>query len=222
MNKARLFFNGIEEVANTATHGFGLLLSIVGFVFLVVMASVRGDAWHIASSVVYGLSLVVLYAASTFYHGATEPRLKRILQIFDHCCIYLLIAGTYTPFTLIVLRGTFGQSLFAFVWLFAIACILLKIYFGSRFMIVSVFSYLVMGWIGFVVVEPLHHALGLVPIALVVAGGIAYTAGVVFFAWEKLPHHHAIWHVFVLAGSIFHFLAIALYVIPYVPYVVET
>ncbi|HEY0429318.1 MAG TPA: hemolysin III family protein [Pyrinomonadaceae bacterium] len=215
MTKPKFLTSSVEEIANTITHGFGLVLSLVGFVFLVAMASVRGDVWNIASSVVYGLSLVILYGASTLYHGATEPKFKRILQVVDHCCIYLLIAGTYTPFTLVVLRGTFGQSLFAFVWLFAIACILLKIFFGSRFMVVSVISYLVMGWIGIIAVGPLHAALGLVPIALVVAGGIAYTLGVIFFAWESIRHHHAIWHIFVLAGSIFHFLAIAIYVIPY-------
>lgn len=216
MVKPKFLTTSVEETANTITHGFGLLLSIVGFVFLVFMASVKGDAWYIASSVVYGLSLVILYGASTFYHGATEPRLKRILQIVDHCCIYLLIAGTYTPFTLIVLRGGFGQSLFAFVWFFAFAGIILKVFFGKRFMIVSVFSYLLMGWIGIVAIQPVFAALGLVPVVLVCAGGIAYTLGVIFFAWKSLRHHHAIWHVFVLTGSILHFLAIAIYVIPYV------
>ena len=206
----------IEEVANTVTHGFGLFLSIVGFVFLVIMASVKGDFWHIASSIVYGLSLVVLYAASTFYHGATSPRLKPILQMVDHCCIYLLIAGSYTPFTLIVLRGSFGYSLFFFAWTFALAGILLKVFFGKRFPVVSVISYLLMGWIGVFAVEPLFAALGFVPIALVVAGGISYSLGVIFFAWKRFQHHHAIWHVFVLAGSIFHYLAIAIYVVPFV------
>jgi hemolysin III len=216
MTKPKFLTAPIEEIANTITHGFGLVLSVVGFVFLVVMASVKGDGWHIASSVVYGLSLVILYGASTLYHGATDPKYKRVLQILDHCCIYLLIAGTYTPFTLVVLRGSFGQGLFAFVWFFAIACILLKIIFGNRFMVVSVISYLVMGWIAVFAVQPLFEALGFVPIALVVAGGLAYTMGVIFFAWKRIKHHHAIWHVFVLAGSIFHFLAIAIYVIPYV------
>jgi hemolysin III len=205
----------VEEIANTITHGFGLFLSIVGFVFLVVMASFYGDFWHVSSSIVYGLSLVTLYAASTFYHGATEPRLKKILQIVDHCCIYLLIAGTYTPFTLVVLRGSFGQSLFAFVWFFAFACILLKVFFGDRFIVVFVVSYLVMGWIGIIAVQPLLAALGFVPIALVIAGGLAYTIGVIFFGWKRFRHHHAIWHIFVLTGSILHFLAIAIYVIPY-------
>ena len=216
MVKPKFLTSPVEEIANTITHGFGLLLSIIGFAFLVVMASIEGDAWHITSSIVYGLSLIILYGASTFYHGATEPKLKRILQIVDHCCIYLLIAGTYTPFTLVVLRGTFGQSLFVFVWVFAFAGIFLKVFFGKRFMIASVLSYLLMGWIGIVAVQPLFAALGFVPVALVCAGGIAYTLGVIFFAWKRFRHHHAIWHVFVLAGSILHFLAIAIYVIPYV------
>ena len=216
MLKARIEKLSIEEIANTVTHGFGLFLSIVGFVFLVVMASLKGDAWHIAASVVYGLSLVVLYGASTLYHGSTSPKLKSILQIVDHCCIYLLIAGSYTPFTLIVLRGTFGFGLFLFAWAFALAGILLKIFFGKRFPAASVFSYLLMGWIGVFAVHPLLAALGVVPIALVVAGGVAYSLGVIFFAWERLPHHHAIFHVFVLAGSILHYFAIAIYVVPYV------
>lgn len=205
----------IEEIANTVTHGFGLVLSIAGFIFLVSLAGIDGDFWQMTSSLVYGSSLVVLYAASTFYHGATSPKLKRRLQIVDHCCIYLLIAGSYTPITLIVLRGSFGQGLFAFVWAFAVAGILLKIFFGKRFMIASVFSYLLMGWIGVIAIQPVFAALGLMPIALIVAGGIAYSVGVIFFAWSRLPHHHAIWHLFVLAGSICHFLAIAIYIIPY-------
>ncbi|HEX8369467.1 MAG TPA: hemolysin III family protein [Pyrinomonadaceae bacterium] len=215
MIKARFLTAPIEEIANTVTHGFGLLLSIIGFIILVSLASVNGDVWHITGSIVYGSSLVILYAASTFYHGATSPKLKQTLQIIDHCCIYLLIAGSYTPLTLIVLRGAFGHGLLAFVWAFAVAGILLKVFFGKRFMIVSVFSYLLMGWIGVIAVQPLFAALGLMPIALIVAGGIAYSVGVIFFAWNRLPHNHAIWHLFVLAGSICHFLAIAIYVIPY-------
>jgi hemolysin III len=215
MVKARLKELTIEEFANTITHGFGLLLSIAAFVILVVMAGFKGDFWYITSSVLYGLSLVILYAASTFYHSATSPDAKRILQIVDHCCIYVLIAGSYTPFTLIVLRSGIGQSLFFFVWAFALVGILLKVFFGKRFPVLSVLSYLVMGWIGLVAVQPLFAALGFAPIALVVSGGIAYTIGVIFFAWHSIKHHHAIWHVFVLLGSIFHFLAIAIYVIPY-------
>lgn len=215
MVKARLNKLTVEEFANTLTHGFGLLLSVVGFVFLVVMASVKGDFWYILSSVLYGLSLVVLYAASTVYHSETSPEAKRILQIVDHCCIYILIAGSYTPFTLIILREGIGQNLFYFVWAFAFIGIVLKLIFGKKYPVISVVSYLVMGWIGVIAVQPLFAALGLAPIALVIAGGIAYSVGVIFFAWESMKHHHAIWHVFVLMGSIFHFLAVAIYVMPY-------
>lgn len=213
MVKARLKELTIEEFANTITHGFGLALSVAGFLFLVILACVKGDFWYIASSLLYGLSLVTLYAASTFYHSAVSPALKKRLQIVDHCCIYLLIAGTYTPFTLVVLREGIGGMMFFFVWAFALLGILSKIIFGKRFKIASVLSYLVMGWIGVFAVKPLFAALGFAPVALVVAGGLAYTVGVVFFAWKSIRHHHAIWHVFVLLGSVFHFLAIALYVI---------
>ncbi len=215
MVKARLKKLSIEEFANTITHGLGLLLSVAGFVILVVLASFKGDFWYISSSVLYGLSLVILYAASTFYHSATSPEEKRILQIVDHCCIYVLIAGSYTPFTLIVLREGIGQSLFIFVWAFALFGILLKVFFATRFPVLSVLSYLVMGWIGIVVVQPLFAAIGLAPIALIVAGGIAYTIGVIFYAWHSIKHHHAIWHIFVLSGSILHFLAVAIYVMPF-------
>ena len=215
MVKARLKELTVEEFANTLTHGFGLLLSVAGFIFLVVMASVKGDFWYIASGALYGLSLVILYAASTFYHSAVSPEQKLRLQIVDHCCIYILIAGSYTPFALIVLREGIGQNLFIFVWTFALLGIASKLIFGKRFPVLSVASYVVMGWIGIVAVEPLFAALGFAPVALVVAGGIAYTIGVVFFAWKSIKHHHAIWHVFVLLGSIFHFLAVAIYVIPY-------
>ena len=215
MVKARLKELTVEEFANTITHGFGLLLSVAGFIFLVVMASVKGDFWYIASGVLYGLSLITLYAASTFYHSAVSPAQKLRLQIVDHCCIYILIAGSYTPFTLIVLREGIGQNLFIFVWAFALLGIASKLIFGKRFPVLSVASYVVMGWIGIVAVEPLFAALGFAPVALVVAGGIAYSIGVIFFAWKSIKHHHAIWHVFVLLGSIFHFLAIAIYVIPY-------
>ena len=215
MFKARLKELSIEELANTITHGFGLALSVAAFIFLVVLASVKCDFWYILSSLIYGLSLITLYAASTFYHSAVSPSQKRILQIVDHCCIYLLIAGSYTPFTLIVLRSGIGQNLFIFVWAFALLGIVTKIFFGDRFKFFSVLSYVVMGWIGIVAVQPLFAALGFAPVALVVAGGIAYSVGVIFFAWHSLKHHHAVWHIFVLLGSIFHFLAIAIYVIPY-------
>jgi hemolysin III len=214
MIRARFAQLTVEEVANTLTHGFGLVLSVAGFFVLAFLSSWRGDFWYILSSVVYGLSLVTLYAASTCYHGAISPKLKTRLQILDHCCIYLLIAGTYTPFTLVVLRDSIGASLFILIWSCALVGILLKLIFGKRFPVASVLSYLLMGWIGAFAVQPLADDLGFLPIALLVAGGVAYSIGVIFFAWKSLRHHHAVWHLFVLAGSVLHFLAIAIYVTP--------
>lgn len=214
MIRAKLKELSVEEFANTITHGFGLALSVVGFIVLVVMASIRGGPMLIASCIVYGASLVVLYAASTCYHGTTCPVRKRRLQIVDHCCIYLLIAGSYTPFGLILLGGILGQALLVLIWSFAAIGILAKLVLQNRFPAIAVVSYVVMGWLGVFAVQPLLAALGFVPIVLAIAGGLAYTLGVVFFAWHRLPHNHAIFHVFVLAGSVLHYLAVIMYVVP--------
>ncbi len=214
MIKRQLEKMSIEETANTLTHGFGLLLSIIGLILLVTLASLKGDLWYIASAVIYGFSLIALYAASTLYHSATSPELKEKLRLIDHCCIYLLIAGTYTPFTLIALSGSFGNSLFILVWAFAIVGIGLKVFLHNRIPAASVISYLVMGWIGIIAVRPLYETLGFMPIALIVIGGLVYTLGTIFYGWKSLKHHHAIWHLFVLMGSLFHFLAISIYIFP--------
>ncbi len=215
MVKARLKELSIEEAANSLTHGVGLLLSIVGFVVLVVLAVVEGGGWNIASAIVYGSSLVILYGASTFYHSAVTPRSKSILQLVDHCCIYLLIAGSYTPFALILLRDGIGFGLFAFAWIFAAVGIVTKVVFEIRSGFISAAIYLIMGWVGIVAIGPIYDAVGIVPLILAVAGGLSYTLGIIFFGWQSLKHHHAIWHIFVLMGSLFHFVAIAGYVIPY-------
>ena len=191
------------------------MLSIVGFIVLVLLASLRGDTLAMAGCVIYGLSLVVLYAASTAYHSTTSPKRKKRLQIADHCGIYLLIAGSYTPFGLVIINGAVGQRLMIAIWAFAVLGILAKFIFGDRFPAISATSYLVMGWIGVFGIGPLFEALGLVPIILVAAGGVAYSLGVIFFGWKHFRHHHAIFHVFVLAGSIIHYSAIVLYVVPY-------
>jgi len=215
MVKARLKELSIEEAANSLTHGVGLLLSIVGLVVLVVLAVVKGGGWNIASAIVYGSSLVILYGASTFYHSAVTPRSKSILQLVDHCCIYLLIAGSYTPFALILLRDGIGFGLFAFAWIFAAVGIVTKVVFEIRSGFISAAIYLIMGWVGVVAIEPIYNAVGIVPLLLAVAGGLSYTLGIIFFGWQSLKHHHAIWHIFVLMGSVCHFVAIAGYVIPY-------
>ena len=216
MIKARLKELSVEEFANTITHGFGLVLSLVGFAVLLGLAISRGGAMLIASCIVYGISLVTLYAASTVYHGTTSLELKRKLQIVDHCCIYLLIAGSYTPFGLVIIGGSLGQSLLILIWVFAAVGIAAKLILRDRYPAVSVVSYLIMGWLGVFAVQPLLAALGVIPIALAVAGGLAYSLGVIFFAWHRIPHNHAIFHIFVLTGSVLHYLAVVLYVVPFV------
>ena len=215
MERAILKELSVEEFANTITHGFGLALSVAGFAALIILASLRGDPLLIAGCVVYGLSLIVLYAASTIYHGTTSPALKHKLQLVDHCCIYLLIAGSYTPFGIIILNGTRGQSLLAVIWTIAVVGIAAKLLMKHRFPAVSVVSYVVMGWLGVFALQPMLETLGTAPVMLAVAGGLSYTLGVVFFAWPRIRHHHAIFHVFVLAGSILHYTAVILYVVPY-------
>lgn len=213
--KTKLYALSIEELANTITHGFGLFLSVIGFGVLMVLASFRGDGWSILSCTVYGLSLVVLYAASTFYHSSTSLRLKSNLQIVDHCCIYLLIAGSYTPFGVVIAGEPWGRELLAGIWAFAVVGILLKLIFRDRYSAVSVTSYVIMGWLGVFAIQPIFNALGMIPVILAVAGGVAYTLGVVFFPMKSIRHHHAIFHVFVLLGSVIHYAAIVLYVVPY-------
>lgn len=215
MLRAKLHYLSVEEFANTITHGFGLVLSIAGFFTLVVLASFRGNPVLIAGVVVYGLSLVVLYAASTIYHSTNSSKLKKHLQIVDHCCIYFLIAGSYTPFGLVIAGDSFGRGLLAAIWGFAIVGILVKLLIGARFPAINVISYLVMGWLGIFAVQPLFNVLGIMPVILAFAGGIAYTLGVIFFPWKSIRHHHAIFHVFVLIGSIIHYAAVVLYVVPH-------
>lgn len=213
--KAHLNSLSVEEFANTITHGFGLVLSIIGFVVLILLTGVRGDPLSFIGCAVYGLSLVILYAASTIYHATIMEGRKKKMQIADHCGIYLLIAGSYTPFVLVILKGEFGHNLLIIIWAFAVVGIAAKLLMRDRWPAVSVVSYLVMGWIGVVLIQPLMAALGLTAIALVIAGGAAYSLGVIFFAWNRIPHNHAIFHVFILAGSILHYIAVVMYVVPF-------
>lgn len=205
----------IEELANTITHGFGLLLSIAGFVVLVVLAVLKHDPILIAGCIIYGISLVALYGASTIYHSSTSPRLKKNMQVLDHCGIYLLIAGSYTPFGLVIANAPYGYTLLEAFWGIAILGIVIKLLIRDRFPAINVISYLVMGWLGVFAVQPLWNALGMMPVVLAIAGGVAYSLGVIFFPWKSIRHHHAIFHVFVLLGSIFHYAAVVLYVVPH-------
>jgi len=197
-----------EEIANSLTHGIGLVLSIAGFVVLLALAFLRGTAWHIVACSVYGASLICLYAASTLYHVAISPRLKRGLKIFDHSAIYVLIAGTYTPFLVLNLRGPWGWSLFGVIWGLAFAGILFKLWFVNRFQHVSTGVYLAMGWLVVLAAKPVLMHVPSAALIWLVAGGLLYSIGVVFYVWKLLPYSHAVWHVFVLGGSICHYFAV--------------
>jgi len=204
----------LEEVFNSITHGIGAMLSIAALVLLIVFSSIYGNAFHVAGSAIFGVTLILLYSSSTLYHGFQKPQLKRVFQILDHSCIYLLIAGTYTPFLLVTLRGVLGWTMFGVIWFLAILGVLFKIFFVNRFNITSTIAYVLMGWIIIFAIGPLVDSLPSGGIVWLVAGGLAYTLGVVFYAWKRLPFNHAIWHLFVLGGSICHFFAIFFYVLP--------
>lgn len=204
----------LEELANTITHGIGLVLSLAGFVVLLVLAILRGNAWHIVACSIYGATLVCLYAASTLYHAAVSPRLKRVLRILDHSAIYLLIAGTYTPFLLLNLRGPWGWSLFGVIWGLAFAGILFKFWFVDHFDYLSTAVYIAMGWLVIVAAKPVLAHVPAVTLVWLLAGGLLYSAGVIFYVWKRLPFSHAVWHLFVLAGSTCHYFAVLRSVLP--------
>ena len=206
-----------EEIAHAVSHGVGAVLAIAGLAGLVAVSARRGDAWAVTSSAVFGATLVLLYTVSTLYHALPDPRTKRIFRVLDHSAIYLLIAGTYTPFTLGPLRGPWGWALFGVVWTAAVAGVVFKSVALGRAPIVSVALYVAMGWSVVFAFGPLVRALAPGGVALLVAGGVAYTAGLVFFAWERLRYGHFVWHLFVLTGSACHYFAVLLYALPQRP-----
>jgi len=207
-------YSFIEEIFNSITHGIGIPISIAALVVMVIFSSLYGNAVHIVSSLIFGVSLILLYTASTLYHSFRKPVIKHTFKILDHSCIYVLIAGTYTPFLLVTLRGTLGWSMFALVWSLTVIGVLFKIFFIHRFAILSTIAYIVMGWLIIFAIKPLMHVLPGGGLTLLICGGLAYTLGTIFYSWEKLPFNHAIWHSFVLAGSACHFFAIMFYVVP--------
>jgi hemolysin III len=197
----------LEEIVNSITHGVGLLLSIAGFVVLLVFAILRGSAAHIVACSIYGTTLICLYSASTLYHAAVSTRWKRALRIFAHVAIYLLIAGTYTPF-LLYLRSAWGWSLVGVVWGLAFAGIRLKFWLIGHFEYFSTAVYIIMGWLVIIAAKPVRARVPTPSLLWLLAGGLLYTSGVVFFAWKRLPYSHAVWHLFVLAGSTCHYFAV--------------
>jgi hemolysin III len=203
-----------DELASSVVHGIGIALSIAGLAVLVALAALHGNALTVVACAVFGTSLVLLYTASTLYHSVSLAAAKPALRTLDHIAIYVLIAGTYTPFTLIALPGAWGWGLFTAVWTLALLGSALELGLLRRYHKLSVLLYVGMGWIGMIAFEPLSQHLQSGGIALLIGGGLAYTLGVPFYLWRKLPFHHTLWHVFVLAGSVLHFLAVLLYVIP--------
>ncbi len=203
-----------EELANAATHGLGVLLSIAALVLMVVFSSLKGDGYHIVSSSIFGSSLILLYSMSTLYHVVQSPHLKRIFRKLDHSSIFLLIAGTYTPFTLVNLHGTWGWTLFGLVWGIALIGILVETFTRQQLKHLSLGLYIGMGWLILIAAGPLIENVQTGGLLLLLSGGLFYTLGVVFYKWKSLFFNHAIWHLFVLAGSIFHFFAVFYYVIP--------
>ncbi len=197
-----------EEIANSLTHGMAMLLSIVGLVIMVSMAAHRGDIWQVVSFSIFGSSLILLYLASTLYHSVSQPAAKRFLKVFDHSAIYVLIAGSYTPFVLVALRGVWGWSIFGVIWGLALTGILMKCLFIERFHNVSIALYLLMGWLCVVAFKQLLANLSHLSLMLLVFGGLSYTLGVIFYIWRKLPYNHAVWHLFVMGGSAFHYFSV--------------
>lgn len=203
-----------EEIANWVTHGLGLVLSIAGLTLLIVFSSLRGNAWHVVSFTVFGLTLLMLYAISTIYHLQRSERGKYVFRRLDHAAIFLLIAGTYTPFLLTSLRGPWGWSLFGVVWGLCGAGAVFQLFFGGRYRLISTVAYLFVGWLVVVALEPLVASVPHGGLWLLLAGGLCYTFGVVFFHWHRLRYHHAVWHLFVVGGSMCHLLAVLLFLLP--------
>lgn len=203
-----------EEIWNGITHGIGTGLAIAGLTTLVVLAAIYGDSWRVVSFSIYGSTLVLLYLASTLYHSIQIPKVKRVMRVFDHAAIYLLIAGTYTPFLLVNMRGRLGWTLFGVVWGFALLGIAFRTIFVGRFEISTTIGYVLMGWLIVVAFREMMVTIPPGGIALIIAGGITYTIGVIFYACKKIPYNHAIWHLFVLGGSICHYFAMLFHVLP--------
>jgi hemolysin III len=203
-----------EETLNAITHGMGTVLAIIGLAVIVVAAYHSNSIWHLISFFIYGGSLVLLYLASTLYHSFSNEKLKGIFKIIDHSAIYLLIAGTYTPFALVTLDGQLGWNVFAIVWGIAAVGIVFQIFFVKRFKVFSTLCYILMGWLAVFVIQPLAAALPIAGLYWLIGGGLFYTVGSVFYLYRRIPYNHAVWHLFVLAGSVSHFIAVLFYVLP--------
>jgi hemolysin III len=203
-----------EEVANSVTHGIGIVLAIAGLAVLTAFAARNGTAWHVTASAIFGATLILCFTTSTLYHSIQSDRIKQVLRVFDHSAVFLLIAGTYTPFMLIGVPGLWGWTILAAVWTLAITGVVLKFVLRGRLHGLIVALYLAMGWLVVVATKPLVENIGAGGMAFLAGGGLAYTIGVIFYKWRRLPYSHAIWHGFVLLGGGLHYFGVLLYLIP--------
>ena len=208
------YYSPLEEKINIISHAIGFILSIVALVLLVRHATLHGDVWHIVSFSIFGASLIILYAASTFYHSAKRSELRNRLKIIDHASIYFLIAGTYTPFTLVTLKGTIGWVIFGTSWGLALTGIILKLFFTGKYNIISTIMYVLMGWVIVFAIKPLINNLPLEGLFWLITGGIFYTIGAILYSIKKIKFNHTIFHMFVLMGSFCHFMSVFFYVLP--------
>ena len=197
-----------DEIASALTHGLGAGAALAGGAVLITLAALYGDGWQLGASIVFGVSLLLLYVASTLYHAIQHPVAKGRLKVFDHCAIYVLIAGTYTPFTLIGLRGPWGWGLFIAIWTLALAGVVFKLFHTGRFKLLSTAIYIAMGWLVLIAIKPMLNSLDAWTLGWLLAGGLSYTLGTYFYHRESIPFSHAIWHLFVIGGSVCHFVAV--------------
>ncbi len=204
----------MEERLNAVTHGVGAFLALAGLSILIVSSQMYGGIWHLVSFSIYGVSLVLLYLASTLYHSFSNEKLKYIFKIIDHAAIYLLIAGTYTPFTLVLLHGVLGWTVFGVIWGLAFIGVIFQIFFVRRFKLLSTLCYIFMGWLMIFFIKPLVAVLPMMGLCWLLIGGLFYTVGAFFYLFRKLPYNHMVWHLFVLAGSVSHFITVFYYVLP--------
>ncbi|AYV66768.1 hemolysin D [Niallia circulans] len=212
MNFSIKDFSLKEEIANSITHGIGFLLSIPALVMLIINAVETDNPWRIVSFSIFGATMIILYLCSTLLHSITHEKVKDFFEILDHSSIYLLIAGTYTPFVLVAIRGGLGWTLFGIVWALAIIGIVFKCYYVKKYIVTSTILYVIMGWLIVMAIVPLYHAIGTTGFMLLVGGGLLYTIGSIFYVMQKIPYFHAIWHLFVLAGSALMYFCVYLYV----------
>jgi len=211
---SRLYYSKKEELANSFSHGFGALLSAIGFIFLIARALPLHDTWRVSSVSIFGATLLLAHLASTFYHGVRSPRAKRVFQLLDHGAIYLLVAGTFTPLLLVTLRSPLGWAMFSLVWGFALIGIVFKSLFINRYPKFGASTYVIMGFLSIFIMKDLFMSLPLLGFLWIIIGGAIYLLGLIFLGWHSLPYNHMIWHFFVIGGSASHFIVIYFYVLP--------